>query len=132
MDGTETVGLQQGTTECTDKKTRIIVNLQFEGVHCWPGCTIEEVMYLRNPHRHMFHVCCKKYVSHDDRDIEIIQFKHRILGYIERAYPLGQLGSTSCEMLANELASRFSLCYCSVLEDGENGAEVIREPVAAI
>ena len=31
----------------------------------------------------------------------------------------------SCEMIARELAEVFDLFYCSVLEDNENGAEVI-------
>ena len=110
-------------------KTNVVINLQFEGVHCWPACPIEEVAFLRSPHRHMFHVCCKKRVAHDDRDIEIIQLKRQVQKYIEEKYH-GDLGSKSCEMLANELVTQFGLCYCSVLEDGENGAEVISEPIA--
>lgn len=103
--------------------TNVIVNLQFEGVHCWPDCPFDEVKYLRDPHRHVFHICCKKAVSHDDRDIEIIMLKHRIQEYLES---MGKdMGPTSCEMLARTLATRFGLCYCSVLEDGENGAEYI-------
>lgn len=103
--------------------TSIIVNLQLEGVHQWSACPIEEVSFLRYPHRHVFHICCKKPVGHDDRDIEIIQLKHRIQEYLAFACPDGQLGEKSCEMLARELATRFGLSYCSVLEDGENGAE---------
>lgn len=105
--------------------TNVIVNLQWEGIHQWSACPIEEVKYLRNPHRHMFHICCKKAVSHDDRDIEIIQMKHFILQYLELEYPDHNLGETSCEMLAKKIATRFGLNYCSVLEDGENGAEYI-------
>lgn len=108
--------------------TSIIVNLQFEGIHCWPSCPIEEVKYLRDPHRHMFHICLKKKVEHVDRDIEIIQFKHRVLEYLSEEYPNRDLGSTSCEMLAAKLVAKFGLSYCSVLEDGENGAECIPDP----
>lgn len=108
--------------------TNIVVNLQFEGIHCWPTCPIEEVKYLREPHRHMFHICCKKHVKHDDRDIEIIQFKHRVCEYLNELYPDHNMGSTSCEMLAENLTARFGLCYCSVLEDGENGAEHVPDP----
>lgn len=105
--------------------TNIIVNLQFEGIHRWGACPIEEVKYLRDPHRHMFHICCKKAVAHDDRDIEIIQFKHRLQEFLSGEYPHGEMGETSCEMLAKKLLQRFGLSYCSVLEDGENGAECI-------
>lgn len=105
--------------------TNIIVNLQFEGIHRWGTCPIEEVKYLRDPHRHMFHICCKKAVSHDDRDIEIIQFKHRLQEFLSGEYPRGEMGETSCEMLAKKLLQRFGLSYCSVLEDGENGAECV-------
>lgn len=108
-------------------KTNVIVNLQFESTHKWEACPFEEVAYLRNLHRHVFHICCKKQVAHNDRDIEIIMLKHSILKHLESKYP-ESLGPMSCEMLAEELMSHFDLCYCSVLEDGENGAEVTSEP----
>lgn len=103
--------------------TNIIVNLQWEGVHQWSACPIEEVKYLRDPHRHMFHICCKRAVTHDDRQIEIIQLKHRISEWLDTLYQDHDMGETSCEMLAKKIAQRFGLNYCSVLEDGENGAE---------
>ena len=109
-------------------KTSIIVKLQVEGVHCWPDCDIEEVSFLKQPHRHIFHIACKKEVRHDDRDIEIIQFKHRIHDYLRAKYSNGNMcefGAMSCEMLARELMQFFGLCYCSVLEDNENGAEIV-------
>lgn len=108
-------------------KTSIIINLSVEGVHCWPACHIREVEFLRNPHRHIFRICCKKAVSHLDRDIEIIRFKRGVREHLEKKYgsPCCEFGAMSCEMLAAELARTFGLDYCSVLEDGENGAEVI-------
>lgn len=105
--------------------TNIIVNLQFEGIHRWSACPIEEVKYLRDPHRHVFHICCKKAVTHDDRQVEIIQLKHRISEWLDTLYQGHDMGETSCEMLAKKIAQRFGLNYCSVLEDGENGAEYI-------
>lgn len=111
-------------------KTRIIVNLALEGTHCWPSCHIAEVDFLRNTHRHMFHICCKKEVSHLDRDIEIIRYKRRIAEHLTKKYGTPaycDFGAMSCEMIAEELMRTFSLSYCSVLEDGENGAEITNE-----
>lgn len=104
--------------------TTVVVNLQFESTHKWEACPFKEVAYLKDLHRHMFHICCKKQVAHSDRDIEIIMMKHSILKYLKSKYP-ESLGPMSCEMLAEELVSHFGLSYCSVLEDGENGAEVV-------
>lgn len=113
-------------------KKEIVVKLQVEGVHCWPECPIEEVKYLRDPHRHMFHITCKKTVSHNDRDIEIIQLKHKIRDYLEVKYQKVevrclQFGRMSCEDIAEELANKFDLNFVEVLEDGENGASIHRQ-----
>lgn len=116
------------------RRTNIIVSLEQEGVHCWPECPIEEVDFLKNPHRHVFKIVCKKEVSHNDRDIEIIQLKRKIRYYLLSDYGVGHngaegcdFGRMSCEQIANELMSNFALNYCSVLEDGENGAEVFNQ-----
>lgn len=106
-------------------KTNIIVNLRFEAVHCWENCDIKEVMFLKYLHRHVFHATCKKEVEHSDRDIEFICLKRKIKSYTAEVYN-GNLGGMSCEMIAEDLLQRFNLSYCSVLEDGENGAEVIK------
>lgn len=106
-------------------KTNIVVKLTFEGVHCWPKCNIKEVMFLRNPHRHIFFVKCKKEVNHNDRDIEIIQLKRQIEKYLSAFKK--DFGSKSCEMIATLLVKEFNLNYCEVLEDNENGAEVFKE-----
>lgn len=107
-------------------KTEIFCTIQFEGIHSWPNCPIEEVKYLRDPHRHIFFITAHKEVSHNDRDVEFIWLKHRIEEYLKETYPNNDLGSTSCEMLANELASKFDLMKCKVSEDNENGAIVKR------
>jgi len=105
-------------------KTNIIVNLTHSATHYWERCDIEEVMYLKHPHRHVFHFKCKKEVSHDDRDIEIIMLKNSIKAFLNETYPK-TFGGMSCESIAKELIFAFDLNYCSVLEDNENGAEVI-------
>lgn len=100
----------------------IIVQLQISGCHRWPDCNIKEVEYLKNKHRHVFHVEAKKRVFDNNREIEIISFKEEIKAYLESKN--GDFGSLSCEMIAEDLLKRFGLSYVKVLEDNENGAEV--------
>ena len=113
-------------------RTNIIVTLQVEGIHSWPECPIREVEFLKHPHRHIFHVECKKEVTHDDREIEIIQLKRRIRFYLLEQLGVGykgaegcNFGRMSCEEIAKDLLKEFELNYCKVLEDNENGAEVL-------
>ena len=111
--------------------TNIIVNLQIEGLHCWPAAKeiFPEVSFLSDPHRHIFHIQLKKKVNHDDRDVEFILFKRDVTDYLRLKYYLDiqrihDFGSKSCEMIAKELLRNFDCQYVSVVEDGENGAEV--------
>ena len=112
-------------------KTNVIVKLQVDGIHCWPDAeeVFPEVGFLSDPHRHMFHITCKKRVNHDDRDVEFIMFKRDIIEYLNFKYYDEDkrcllFGSKSCEMISRELYEEFDLEYCSVFEDNENGAEV--------
>ena len=91
-------------------KTNIVCRLQVEGIHNWSEASKFEptMKYLEYPHRHMFHIEVKKEVFHDDRDVEFIVFKRKIKMYLEKKY----------------YSTEFDLCYCSVFEDNENGAEV--------
>jgi len=123
------------------KKTEVFCTLQVEGVHCWPECPFEEVVYLKLLHRHVFHVKAYKMVTHDDRDTEFIMLKHEIEHYLFNTYArLNQDGhfmddrvclfdSMSCEMIASDLINHFNLSRCEVSEDGENGAVVTVEDV---
>jgi len=102
----------------------IVVRLQFEGMHYWPGAPQDKPeAYLVHPHRHVFHVEATRLVMHDDREIEIIAFKREIKEFCEVNYGAG-FHTLSCEMMAKEILRVFRLSRCSVLEDGENGAEV--------
>ena len=102
-------------------KSAVVVTLQVEGTHSWPDCPIEAVSFLRNPHRHLFHIKAVKEVSHDDRDVEIIMLKRAMKHYLKDSYD-GDFCTMSCEMLAKDLILMFDLLNCEVLEDGENGA----------
>lgn len=105
----------------------IIVRLQIEWTHYWKDCDIEEVMFLKNEHRHIFYIDCAKEVNHWDRDIEIIQLKRKIDKYLRYKYwtPC-KFEWMSCEMIAQELLKEFDLNYCEVLEDNENWAYITK------
>lgn len=105
-------------------KKYIEVRLDIEAIHCWPNCNIEEVSYLKHPHRHTFQFLCRVEVTHNDRDIEFIKFKHELKQYLGSKYyskiqKCCDFGSMSCEALAEEMLTAFNLARCSVSEDGE-------------
>lgn len=101
----------------------VVVKFQFEGIHCWPACPFEDVAFLKEPHRHIFHVTASKAVSHEhDREVEIIRLKR--LMQTDDLITSVKLGSMSCEKLAMYFLEKFKLESCYVLEDGENGAYV--------
>lgn len=111
--------------------TSVFCTLQFEGIHNWPTCPIDEVSYLRVPHRHIFHVKATVPVYHDDRDVEFIYLKHRIQEFLDEWLPRAphvksiavyDMKAMSCEMIARKLVEEFNLTECVVSEDGENGA----------
>ena len=115
--------------------TNVFCSLRVEGIHHWPECPHDEVAYLRDPHRHMFHITAHAPVNHDDRDVEFIMLKHEIKKYLLQKYAtvtrvtfsskqICEFGSMSCEMIAAELIEAFGLRACTVSEDGENGATV--------
>jgi hypothetical protein len=109
--------------------TSIFVQTRFIAFHCWPDAPAE-VSFLRDPHRHEFHVRLDLRVSHADRDAEFFIVRRELDKFLDgwRDEPLGSL---SCEMIAGLIIEYFqSIHYtvhkCAVSEDGENGAEVVR------
>ena len=119
-------------------KTEVYCKLTLEGMHNWENCPHPEVAYLRDLHRHIFHITAYKEVTHADRDVEFIILGHRIREYLNlkyihskvpsvaHVYNLHMFGSMSCEMIAEELINEFDLSRCEVSEDGENGAFVTK------
>lgn len=116
-------------------KRTIFVTFQKEGIHKFPGADTDpklatgdwdDVSFLGVPHRHIFHFRVDIDVTHNNRDIEFIQFKR----WLERLYSLGtlQLDYKSCEMMAEDLAQEIVAKYpdrdfqIEISEDGENGA----------
>ena len=113
----------------------IWVTFQKEGIHKYPAALTDpnlatgdeyDVSFLGYPHRHTFHFKVWISVTHDDRDIEFIQFKR----WLEKLYAEGtlQLDYKSCEMMSGDLYDSISNKYpgrevwIEVSEDGENGS----------
>lgn len=107
----------------------IFVTFQKEGIHCYPAAltepTLKDVEFLGYPHRHIFHFKVYIEVTHDDRDIEFIQFKRWLEGLYNK--DVLSLNNQSCEMIAKELHNSISEKYparkiwIEVSEDNENG-----------
>jgi hypothetical protein len=105
-------------------KINVIVTLQYPALHKWEEAPDNEG-YLKYPHRHLFYITCKKRVIGTNREIETINLKKSILVYLNNFK--GDFNKSSCEDIAVLLMKQFDLTYCSVLEDNENGAEIINE-----
>ena len=113
----------------------IWVTFRKEGTHKYPAALTDpslatgdeyDVSFLGYPHRHIFHFKVWIGVTHNDRDIEFIQFKR----WLENLYKDATLSLDfkSCEMMSDELHAHISQKYPSreiwieVSEDGENGS----------
>ena len=113
----------------------IWVTFQKEGIHKYPAALDDpalatgdeyDVSFLGYPHRHIFHFRVAITVTHNDRDIEFIQFKR----WIEKLYAEQTLvlDYKSCEMMSDDLFDKISEKFpgrsvkIEVSEDGENGA----------
>ena len=113
----------------------IWVSFSKEGVHKYPAALTDpalatgdeyDVSFLGYPHRHIFQFKVAIAVTHNDRDIEFIQFKR----WLEKLYNENtlELNYRSCEMIAEDLYAKINTRYpnrevwIDVSEDGENGA----------
>lgn len=114
----------------------IWVTFNKEGMHKYPAALTDpslnkpgewdDVSFLGYPHRHIFHFKVWLGITHNDRDVEFIQFKR----WLERLYDGGalQLDFKSCEMMSDDLYDAISNKYpnrevwIEVSEDGENGS----------
>lgn len=105
-------------------KRFVVVQYQFEGIHAWIDCPLPAVTFLKCPHRHMFHVRAEKEVTHNDREVEIIMLK-RDMEQFSNEYAK-TMTTESCEEIAERLLLSFQLTKVTVLEDGENGATLLR------
>lgn len=112
-------------------ETLVYTTFQVEGFHSWAKAP-EEVAFLRNRHRHLFHFHIQTSVSHDDREIEFLLFRQAVKKLVEDRF-CDRVGS--CEQVGKwiiyQLIERYGkerIYIVTVSEDGENGAKVIYDP----
>ena len=128
----------QALTEPAAKGSKMIcITFRKEGIHKYPAALEDpalatgdeyDVSFLGYPHRHIFHFKVGITVTHNDRDIEFIQFKR----WLEKLYQEKtlELDYKSCEMMADDLYEQINAKYpgrevhIDVSEDGENGAHI--------
>ncbi len=115
----------------------IWVTFRKEGIHKYPAALTDpnlatgdkyDVSFLGHPHRHIFHFRVWINVTHNDRDIEFIQFKRWLEELYNGDQAVLQLDYKSCEMMSDDLYDMISKKYpnrevwIEVSEDGENGS----------
>jgi len=115
----------------------IWVTFRKEGIHKYPAALTDpnlatgdkyDVSFLGHPHRHIFHFRVWISVTHNDRDIEFIQFKRWLEELYNGDQAVLQLDYKSCEMMSDDLYDIISKKYpnrevwIEVSEDGENGS----------
>lgn len=98
----------------------VFVRTTFEGYHRWKDAP-DGVLFLRDWHRHILHVELGVKVSHDNRQVEFIQLKWKLDGFINKMWKDKQF-EDSCEMIARSILINLNGVWCEVSEDGENGA----------
>ena len=115
----------------------IWITFKKEGIHKYPAALEDpalatgdeyDVSFLGYPHRHIFHFRVGITVTHNDRDIEFIQFKR----WMEKLYAEKtlELDYKSCEMMSDDLYEKITTKYpgrevhIEISEDGENGAHI--------
>jgi len=110
-------------------RTYVWVTDTFAALHRWKDAP-ESVKFLRDYHRHVFHVKLTVRVRGDDREVEFFTLKRNLrdvlnVGYHDKVFDL------SCEQVAAQLLIYFQNQYevqsVEVSEDGENGALVVKE-----
>ena len=103
---------------------------EIKGFHYWENAPAE-VEFLKNRHRHTFHIITYFEVSGTDREIEIIMMERAIDKYLYTKYGKEsarecEFNDMSCEMIAKEIVETFNAVKCEVNEDGKGGAIVVR------
>ena len=111
----------------TNAERSIWVTFRKEGIHQYPAALEDpalatgdeyDVSFLGYPHRHIFHFKVRIQVTHNDRDIEFIQFKRWLESLYEGTL---ELDYKSREMIADDL-------YNEIVQNPRPFVEIGRGP----
>jgi hypothetical protein len=111
--------------------TKIWVTAQFVGCHQWPKAP-PLVAFLRNLHRHVFHVRALFRVTGDDRQLEFFTVQQNLEAAADTVKTQLQTNPyLSCEQMALSILTflsglKFWVESVEVSEDAENGAIVVK------
>ena len=104
----------------------IWITTQKELIHKYEQAP-DDVAFLRNEHRHIFHFKIYIEIKHDNRDIEFILFKRFCENIINEMNI--NLDNKSCEMISKYIYNKIGVIYpyrkikIEISEDNENGVE---------
>lgn len=102
--------------------TVVYCTTRFVAFHRWASAP-DSVAFLRDRHRHEFHVRAEYAVDHEDRDVEFISKKVEVDEAVRVALCSSDDTETwSCERWARWIGEWTGACAVDVSEDGENGA----------
>lgn len=111
--------------------TYVWVTSHFAGFHRWKDAP-EKVAFLRDWHRHVFHVKLSVCVSHANREVEFFILKEKLDNVLQTEFNQ-QRFELSCESIALKIIELMQVdedidvASCEVSEDNENGATVVVE-----
>lgn len=98
---------------------QVVVKTSFVGFHYWKEAP-DSVSFLRETHRHVFHVKLFKEVTDPNRGIEFITLKRGVDRHL-RDFWEERTFRYACEQIAYRLAGVFDAYRVEVWEDDENG-----------
>lgn len=108
------------------------VKTSFVGLHRWKDAPEDKVIkFLRDLHRHQFHIQLLFAVTHEDRQLEFFETELYVREIVNLLYgrdEIKNLGNRSCETIGMDLYEhmtdpyRKSLQSIKVMEDEENFA----------
>lgn len=119
------------------KKAFVYCSFQIEGYHMYPGADVHpstatgdylDVSHLGERHFHYFNFRVHVEVKHEERDIEFIQLRRRIVAEYQKGGL--EMNGKSCETLSDELFKTLNDWYpnrdikIDISEEGINGAYV--------
>lgn len=116
-----------------NEETWVFIKTEFYGIHQWKECEIQEVSFLKFPHRHKVFVEVHINVTKKNREIEFFILQKQVNDIITKLYGSEQiknLQNKSMETIASEIKKLLQRKYlqnkmiilCS--EDNENGAYI--------
>ena len=108
----------------------------FQAIHNWPECNIEEVKYLRNPHRHKI-ILTVQIETSKDRQIEFFMLKDEVDDIINNLYGNSKtknLGRKSMEEICSDVLYALQEKYKNIAisikasEDGQVAGGITYTP----